>query len=65
MSKSNINNNLNTKSVSMGQFGLQKVYIKSFSDNRVELSNGTVYTCDLNKDEIFDYDILKKIIEES
>ena len=40
------------------------IYIESFSEDRIELSNGIILTCDLDKDQSFDYEIIKKIIED-
>ena len=40
-----------------------KRYIVKFSPTKVELSDGTILTCDKSKGQSFDYDILKKIFE--
>lgn len=42
----------------------ENIYIESFSEDRIELSNGVILICDLDKDQSFDYEIVKKIIEE-
>ena len=38
-------------------------HIIKFSPTKVELSDGTILTCDKSKGQEFDYDILKKILE--
>lgn len=56
---------METKETLIGKMIKQKqsVVIKSFTPQRVELSDGTVLTA--GKGNSFDYDILKKIIEEN